>query len=156
MCRIPIIICLKDIWAGSYNTVARAEQDQMMVMGLNNYAQMALPTSKGLTFFMPQLSKEMTKLAWNCVAIGQHHVIGVEQSGQVRITEPAFGIFSELSFHFTDKSKILQVYALGRKEYGRLGLGENGDDATVPTRIQGGDMADTKCLEVSRFSSPLL
>ena len=144
--------CLKDIWAGSYNTVARAEQDQMMVMGLNNYAQMALPTSKGLTFFMPQLSKEMTKLAWNCVAIGQHHVIGVEQSGQVRITESV--ILCELNFHFTDKSN--QVYALGRKEYGRLGLGEDGDDATVPTRIQGGDMADARCLEVSRFSSPLL
>jgi len=113
----------KDIWAGSYNTVARAENDQMMVMGLNNYAQLALPTSKALTFFMPQLSKKMTELAWNCVAIGQHHVIGVEQSGQ--------------------------VYALGRKEYGRLGLGEDGDDATVPTQIQGGDIADVKCLEVA-------
>ena len=63
--------------------MARAEEDQMMVMGLNNYAQLALPTAKALSFFMPQLSKEMTKLAWNCVAIGQHHVIGVEQSGQV-------------------------------------------------------------------------
>jgi len=113
----------KDIWAGSYNTVARAEEDQMMVMGLNNYAQLALPTAKALSFFMPQLSKEMTKLAWNCVAIGQHHVIGVEQSGQ--------------------------VYALGRKEYGRLGLGEDQDDATVPTLIQGGDMDDVKCLEVA-------
>lgn len=113
----------KDIWAGSYNTVARAEEDQIMVMGLNNYAQLALPTTKALSFFMPQLSKEMTKLAWNCVAIGQHHVIAVEQSGQ--------------------------VYALGRKEYGRLGLGEDGDDATIPTLIQGGDIEDTKCLEVA-------
>ena len=77
------LFCLKDIWAGSYNTVARADEDQIMVMGLNNYAQLALPTTKALTFFMPQLSKEMTKLAWNCVAIGQHHVIAVEQSGQV-------------------------------------------------------------------------
>ena len=81
--KININLFVKDIWAGSYNTVARAEDDQMMVMGLNNYAQLALPTSKALTFFMPQLSKKMTELAWNCVAIGQHHVIGVEQSGQV-------------------------------------------------------------------------
>ena len=50
-----------------------------------------------------------------------------------------------------NKLIILQVYALGRKEYGRLGLGEDGDDATVPTRIQGGDIADVKCLEVNRL-----
>ena len=59
-----------DVWAGSYNTVARTEGGQMMVMGLNNYSQMALPVSKGLTFFMPHQSKNMTALSLRNVAIG--------------------------------------------------------------------------------------
>ena len=27
------------------------------------------------------------------------------------------------------------VFALGRQEYGRLGLGEGGEDATLPTKV---------------------
>ena len=38
---------------------------------------------------------------------------------------------------------------MGRKEYGRLGLGEEGDNATIPTLIHGGDIEDAKCLEVA-------
>ena len=72
-----------DVWAGSYNTVARTEENQILVMGLNNYSQLALPVSKGLTFFMPHHSKEMTKIQWNQVAIGQHHVIALQEAGQV-------------------------------------------------------------------------
>ena len=99
---------MKDIWAGSYNTVARAEDDQMMVMGLNNYAQLALPTTKALTFFMPQLSKKMTELAWNCVAIGQHHVIGVEQSGQV--SHPQWSTSAKLrAFYFHNSGDCSQI-----------------------------------------------
>ena len=153
--------------------MAKAEEEkgseQMMVMGLNNYAQLALPTTKALSFFMPQRSKEMTRLAWNCVAIGQHHVIGLEQSGQVRETS---NLQSVLLCHFlalkifvlkstttivlannTIGVKTMnndQVYALGRKEYGRLGLGEESEDATVPALIEGGDLAgEVKCLEVN-------
>ena len=59
-----------DVWAGSYNTVARTEGGQVVVMGLNNYSQMALPVSKGLSFFMPQQSKNLTALSWKQVAIG--------------------------------------------------------------------------------------
>ena len=60
-----------DVWAGSYNTVARTEGGQVVVMGLNNYSQMALPVSKGLSFFMPQQSKNLTALSWKQVAIGR-------------------------------------------------------------------------------------
>ena len=60
-----------DVWAGSYNTVAKTEGGQMMVMGLNNYAQMALPVSKGLSFFMPHQSKNLTSLSWSHIAIGE-------------------------------------------------------------------------------------
>ena len=97
----------------------RADGDQIVVMGLNNYSQLALPTTKGLTFFMPHHSKEMTSISWSTIAIGQHHAICLEQEGD--------------------------VYALGRQEYGRLGLGEGGEDATFPTQIS--NLA--KCIEVA-------
>ena len=106
----------------------RTDGDEIFVMGLNNYSQLALPTTKGLSFFMPYHSKEMTPHSWSTVAIGQHHAICLEQEGG--------------------------VWALGRQEYGeccllvgqlililssywsgRLGLGEGGQDATVPTRV---------------------
>ena len=109
----------KDVWAGSYNTVARSDDDKIVVMGLNNYNQLALPISKGLTFFMPHHSKELTSYSWRNIAIGQHHAICLEQVGD--------------------------VYALGRQEYGRLGLGEGGTDATVPSKIDNLD----KCIEVA-------
>merc|ERR1712227_685198 len=92
----------------------------MGVMGLNNYAQMALPVSKGLSFFMPHQSKNLTSLSWSNIAIGQHHAICLEDSGS--------------------------VYALGRSEYGRLGLGEEEkEDAVTPTTIP--RMKD--CVEVA-------
>lgn len=88
--------------------MARAEEDQIMVMGLNNYAQLALPTTKALSFFMPQLSKEMTKLAWNCVAIGQHHVIAVEQSGQVSSElHENMGVFTSHSINLPSSTLLL-------------------------------------------------
>ena len=78
----------KDVWAGSFNTVAKAEGEkvleQMMLMGLSNHPRLVLLAAKALSFFMAQRSKAMTRLAWNCVAIGQHHVMELEQSGQVR------------------------------------------------------------------------
>lgn len=40
-----------------------------------------------------------------------------------------------------------QTYVLGRKEYGRLGLGENCDDATEPTLIPA--LKDKKVINIS-------
>ena len=80
---------------------------------------MALPVSKGLSFFMPHHAKELTKHSWSTVAIGQHHAICLEQEQG-------------------------EVFALGRQEYGRLGLGEEGSDATVPTRVD----QLSRCIEV--------
>jgi len=110
----------KDVWAGSYNTVARTDGDQIVVMGLNNYSQLALPTTKGLSFFMPYHSKEMTPRSWRNIAIGQHHAICLEEDGK--------------------------VYALGRQEYGRLGLGEGGSDAIVPSHVTS---LQSECIEVA-------
>eukprot|EP00092_Neocalanus_flemingeri_P036995 GFUD01040278.1.p1 GENE.GFUD01040278.1~~GFUD01040278.1.p1 ORF type:complete len:513 (-),score=145.40 GFUD01040278.1:94-1632(-) len=98
----------RNVWAGSYNTVARTGSDEVVVMGLNNYTQMAIPLVKGLTFYMPEVSEGLTK-EWDEVAMGQHHAVCLEQGGL--------------------------VFSLGRQEYGRLGLGEGGTDATSPVAV---------------------
>lgn len=59
--------------------------------------------------FSPTLSKEFSKYKWNIICCAQHHTIGLDENG---IT-----------------------YAIGRKEYGRLGLGKDCDDATELTKI---------------------
>ena len=101
--------------------MAKTTGSQVVVMGLNNYSQMALSVSKGLSFFMPQLSKNLTALSCQQVAIGQHHSISLENSGR--------------------------VFALGRSEYGRLGLGETDStaEAVVPTVIS----SLANCVEVA-------
>jgi len=99
-----------DVWAGSYNTVAVTQSEEVVVMGLNNYAQLGLPLSKGLTFFMPELSSELVGPVGAGVALGQHHALCLSRAGLVA--------------------------SLGRQEYGRLGLGEDGADATTPTAVQ--------------------
>ena len=52
-------------------------------MGLNNYTQVAIPLDKGLTFFMPKVSKEFGKKALSVVAMGQHHALCLEDGGAV-------------------------------------------------------------------------
>jgi len=109
----------QDVWAGSYNTLARTGSGKIVVMGLNNYTQVAIPVAKGLTFFMPEVSEELGKKELSIVAMGQHHALCLEKNGS--------------------------VYSLGRQEYGRLGLGEVGEDALVPTVVP--QMQD--CVEVA-------
>ena len=108
----------KEVWAGSYNTVARMSSGHIVAMGLNNYSQLAIP-SNGLTFFMPEVSRELSKLKLTSFAIGQHHALCLDSSGM--------------------------IYSLGRSEYGRLGLGRFCTDANVPLIIN--NMED--CVEVA-------
>ena len=99
-----------NVWAGSYNTVARTTAGEILVMGLNNYSQMGIDhTKSGLTFFMPVLSEDLSSRAWEQVAIGQHHTLALDQAGQ--------------------------VFCLGRSEYGRLGLGQETGDAGTATAV---------------------
>jgi alpha-tubulin suppressor-like RCC1 family protein len=62
------------VWAGSYNTVAVTKTGEVMVCGLNNYNQMGI--ADGLTFYMPVVSRDLSKHRWDGVAIGQHHALG--------------------------------------------------------------------------------
>lgn len=108
-----------DLWAGSYNTVALTDKGDVMVMGLNNYNQMGLGTE--LTYFLPTKSPSMSQKGWTSMSMGQHHTLAVDRHGK--------------------------VFALGRSDYGRLGLGPGTGDAKVPTAVPA--LADKTCLEVA-------
>lgn len=70
---------------------------------------------------MPTLSSELSKYKWTLITSGQHHTIALSDDGK--------------------------VYALGRKEYGRLGLGKECEDATELQLI--GDLKDKKIVNVA-------
>ena len=115
--------------------MAQTEGNKVVVTGLNNYSQMALPVSKGLSFFMPQHSKNLTALAWKQVAIGESC-----SDCSSLLLFPA-GQHHSISLEDSDK-----VYALGRSEYGRLGLGEDSaQEAVVPSILS----SLANCVEVA-------
>ncbi|KAK4873366.1 hypothetical protein RN001_015395 [Aquatica leii] len=97
-----------DVWAGTYATFAKvAGQNNIYVFGLNNYYQIGLKTSQPQ--FLPKLSKDFSKYKWKFISGGQHHTLALDENGV--------------------------TYAIGRKEYGRLGLGAESDDAAELTAI---------------------
>jgi len=109
----------KDVWAGGYDTVATSDDGKVIVMGLNNYGQLGVGGEQS-ALYMPTLSKAWSGKEWSQVAMGQHHGLGLDNQGQ--------------------------VWAIGRGEYGRLGLGKAGD-AVEPTKVA--ELDGVKCVQVS-------
>jgi len=115
-----------DVWAGSYDTLALSTDNEVLVCGLNNYNQLGVP--KGKVIHTLTKSKALTEAAANCggwaqIVVGQHHTLALDAAGN--------------------------VHALGRVEYGRLGLGEQRQvDATEPVQV-GGALEGKKCIDVS-------
>ncbi|KAF5276757.1 hypothetical protein FQR65_LT16207 [Abscondita terminalis] len=96
----------EDVWAGTYTTFAKvAGKGSIYVFGLNNYHQIGLKTSAPQ--YLPKLSEDFSKRTWKFICGGQHHTLALDEDGV--------------------------TYAVGRKEYGRLGLGPGTDDATELT-----------------------
>ena len=116
-----------DVWAGSYDTLALTEKNEVLACGLNNYNQLGI--SKGMVFHTLTKSKGLSDNKggkWAQIAFGQHHALCLDDEGK--------------------------VYAVGRAEYGRLGLGQaNTDDgkadAKVPTLVPA--LEGKKCVEIS-------
>ena len=117
-----------DVWAGSYDTIALTTENEILACGLNNYNQLGI--KKGNLFHTLVKSNGFTEAlagkSWKNIAFGQHHALGLDEMGR--------------------------VHAIGRVEYGRLGLGdketEGGkNDAIIPTLVP--KLADIKCVDVS-------
>ena len=73
-----------DVWAGSYDTVALTEKDEVLVCGLNNYHQ--LGSNKGMVFHTLVKSKGFTDGTdhgkWKKIAFGQHHALALDDDGK--------------------------------------------------------------------------
>lgn len=128
----PMLIYLKpsrklhfdNIWAGTYATFAKVnEKDDIYVFGLNNFYQIGLKSEAPQ--FNPTLSKEFSKHQWQLICSAQHHTIALDKDGK--------------------------TYAIGRKEYGRLGLGDNCDDAVELTEIPA--LKDKEVIDIASGSA---
>ena len=116
----------KDVWAGSYDTLALTMDNEVYACGLNNYNQLGI--DKGMVFHTLVKSKGLSdacKAGWTSIAFGQHHALCLDDKGQ--------------------------VFSIGRAEYGRLGLGESDTtdgkgDAKTPTLIP--KLKGKKCVEI--------
>ncbi|EZA50174.1 Regulator of chromosome condensation [Ooceraea biroi] len=97
-----------NIWAGNFCTFAREhKKGDIYVFGLNNFNQIGLKDRE--IHFHPQVSKTFSGKEWKHISSGEHHTVALDSEGQ--------------------------VFVMGRKEYGRLGLGANCSDAEELTLV---------------------
>ncbi|XP_023246601.1 regulator of chromosome condensation-like [Copidosoma floridanum] len=112
-------IIIRNIWAGSFSTFAEAGNGDLYVSGLNNYNQIGL---KGCDKTLhPKVSHTFSRHRWMQISSGQHHTVAVNDQGQ--------------------------VYTIGRKEYGRLGLGSLCEDAQELIPVP--KLENLKCIDVA-------
>ncbi|XP_048488202.1 regulator of chromosome condensation [Plutella xylostella] len=93
------------IWAGYHATFALDSSHTMLAWGLNNYSQLGITGTKNKTALYMPSTTSFPSGAWRHVACGQHHSIASDERGA--------------------------AHALGRQEYGRLGLEREGDAETL-------------------------
>ncbi|XP_065221614.1 regulator of chromosome condensation-like isoform X1 [Planococcus citri] len=91
-----------EIWTGSWHSFAKEHHtSDIYSFGLNNYFQLGLSDFEVYTW--PEVSKAFSAArTWVSICGGQHHTLALDNRGK--------------------------TYVLGRKDYGRLGLGEESDD----------------------------
>ncbi|PSN52909.1 Regulator of chromosome condensation [Blattella germanica] len=110
----------EDVWAGTYCTFAKEKsKGDIYVFGLNNYNQLGLTEQR--SHYQPTISEVFSGKNWMKLCGGQHHCLALDSDGV--------------------------IYALGRKEYGRLGLGEGCEDAKEPIEIS--TLSGKKCVDIS-------
>lgn len=124
----PAVVTLKGkkvladaIWASTYCTFYKEKSSgKIYGFGLNNYCQLGIPNPSE-TIVKPVFVPELTSFTdVKYIAGGQHHTLVLK----------------------TDN----KVYVVGRKEYGRLGLGRITEDAKTLTAV--GALANKKITEV--------
>ncbi|XP_066148273.1 regulator of chromosome condensation isoform X1 [Euwallacea fornicatus] len=113
-----------NIWAGTYSTFARvADKNDIYVCGLNNFHQIGLNITE--PEYLPKKSQVFSQYKWEHISGGQHHSLGLTEDGK--------------------------VFVIGRKEYGRLGLGKDCEDANTLTNVR--SLSDEKIINVACGSS---
>ncbi|XP_039761735.1 regulator of chromosome condensation isoform X2 [Pararge aegeria] len=115
------------IWAGYHATfVLDANKDKMFAWGLNNYGQLGITGEKRKTaLYSPAECDAFAGNSWNGVAAGQHHSLAVDESGK--------------------------AHAIGRCEYGRLGLGDRAGDAEILEPIP--KLQNKTCISIAAGTS---
>ncbi|CAN7988974.1 unnamed protein product, partial [Ixodes hexagonus] len=103
------------VWAGSYVTFARLRATGTLYgFGLNNFHQLGELTSTYAdrpVQFVPVPLASCSGRRWRKLCGGQHHTLLLDDAGH--------------------------VYAMGRSDYGRLGLGARCNDQATPCRVPG-------------------
>ena len=122
------------IWASEYGAFARAtDSGQLFAWGLNNYGQLGIAKrdDNDLCVYEP---REISYFAKSGVKIekiagSQHHTLMLDDKGR--------------------------VYACGRHEYGRLGLGVISEDPVTPKlieRLKSADVVDIACCSTASYA----
>ncbi|XP_072933986.1 regulator of chromosome condensation isoform X2 [Epargyreus clarus] len=112
------------VWAGHHATFALdATHGKLFAWGLNNYGQLGITGEKRKTaLFSPTECDAFGGGGdWTRVAAGQHHSLALDDSGR--------------------------VHAIGRCEYGRLGLGADSGDAETPTAVP--RLSGKRCVSIA-------
>jgi regulator of chromosome condensation len=118
----------KDLFCGSYHTFGLTEDEAVYSWGLNNYGQ--LGTGDVESRFQP----ERLPADW----IKEDETDGV--MGSPRGCLRYKGLVISGGQHHSVLCNKGSVYVMGRKDYGRLGLGPNSSlEPTTPTRVPGLD-----------------
>ncbi|XP_077384037.1 regulator of chromosome condensation isoform X2 [Festucalex cinctus] len=110
MVRTKTKVHFIDAFCGSYVTFAVSKDGHVFGFGLSNYHQLGTK-STNMHFAPMKPTSFKTTSKWVDFSGGQHHTVCLTSDGN--------------------------VYSLGRKEYGRLGLGENAEDKSEPTAVSG-------------------
>ncbi|XP_049882185.1 regulator of chromosome condensation-like isoform X2 [Pectinophora gossypiella] len=116
------------VWAGYHATfVLDASQEKMFAWGLNNYGQLGITGEKRKTALYAPTACDAFPAGggWRRVAAGQHHSLALDGAGL--------------------------VHAIGRVEYGRLGLGDRSGDAEVLEPIP--KLQNKKCVSIAAGTS---
>ncbi|XP_065662391.1 regulator of chromosome condensation [Hydra vulgaris] len=102
-----------DIFAGSFCTFALSrDNNDVYAWGLNNYGQLGSGTTEN--FFNPEVIQSLSEIRENAngylqIHGGQHHSLVADGNGK--------------------------TYSIGRSEYGRLGLGKDAKETSLPKKI---------------------
>nr|XP_056702422.1 regulator of chromosome condensation [Euleptes europaea] len=102
---------IRDVFCGSYSTIALTQEGHVIGFGLSNYYQLGSQSID--TYYSPKILtafKNSTR-SWVEFSAGQHHTVCLDSEGT--------------------------VYSLGRADYGMLGLGEGTEEKNTPTAIPG-------------------